>query len=115
MGNVRRRRHHGFAEPCSVPDRCWRVLDLWSLEDHHGCERHMHGRWQVHLMIPKKPFKKGIGPSIVPYYKVASGGGTTTLNPSDKNANITLSGGNLIATNSGAGNGSVRSISSYSS
>jgi hypothetical protein len=46
---------------------------------------------------------------------VGGGGGPTTLNPSDKNANIALSGGDLIATNSGAAAGSVRSIASYSS
>lgn len=35
--------------------------------------------------------------------------GTTTLNPSDKNSNITLSGGNLVATYNGSGvHGMVR-------
>jgi hypothetical protein len=45
-----------------------------------------------------------------------SGGGssTTTLNPSDKSATTTLSGGNLTATQA-TGYGGVRSISSYSS
>jgi hypothetical protein len=44
----------------------------------------------------------------------AGGGSTTTLNPSDKSATTTLSGGNLIATQA-TGYGGVRSISSYSS
>lgn len=45
----------------------------------------------------------------------AAGGAPTftTLNPSDKSANVTLSGGNLVATGTGAGN--VRSIASHSS
>lgn len=39
---------------------------------------------------------------------------TTTWNPSDKSSNITLSGGNLIATHSTTSVGGVRSTSSYS-
>ena len=48
--------------------------------------------------------------------KVASAA-TTTWNPSDKGPNITLSGGNLIATNVGVGgdNQAVRAIASTSS
>lgn len=38
---------------------------------------------------------------------------TTTLNPSDKAGTVTLSSGNLVMTNSGAGG--VRSVASYSS
>jgi hypothetical protein len=40
---------------------------------------------------------------------------TTTWNPADKNANITLSNGNLTATSSGASTTAVRSTSSFSS
>jgi hypothetical protein len=43
---------------------------------------------------------------------VAAGGATTTWNPSDKNAGISLSGGNLTATTTG--NQSVRSTTSHS-
>jgi hypothetical protein len=42
------------------------------------------------------------------------GCGTTTWHPSDKNANVTLSGANLIATASG-GAGGIRAIASHSS
>ena len=42
----------------------------------------------------------------------AGGGGYTTLNPSDKNALITLSGGNLVASTSTTGSGIARSIAS---
>jgi hypothetical protein len=41
------------------------------------------------------------------------GGSTTTLNPSDKNANVALSGGNLVLTASGQGG--ARSVASHSS
>jgi hypothetical protein len=41
-----------------------------------------------------------------------AGGGSATFNPADKSANITLSGGDLIAT-SGSANAAVRSIASH--
>lgn len=45
-----------------------------------------------------------------------SGGATATFNPSDKGANISLSGGDLIATNAVTGNrNGVRSTTSHSS
>ena len=40
---------------------------------------------------------------------------TTTWNPADKSANITLSGSDLIATNNGGGSGAVRAVTSASS
>src|SRR5262245_23838933 len=45
----------------------------------------------------------------------AAGGVTTTLNPSDKSANITLSNGDLTATTTVGSVSNVRSVASYSS
>lgn len=45
----------------------------------------------------------------------ASGAATTTFNPSDKAANISLDATNLIVTNAVASNANVRSIASHSS
>lgn len=46
--------------------------------------------------------------------KVASGGSTTTWNPADKNASITLSGGNLTASGTSASRAALRAIASHS-
>lgn len=45
---------------------------------------------------------------------VAAGGSTTTFNPADKGANVSLDATNLIVTNSVGTVGNVRSIASYS-
>lgn len=46
--------------------------------------------------------------------KAAGGGGTTTWNPSDKSVNITLSNGNLTASDGASGFNGVRGIASHS-
>lgn len=45
---------------------------------------------------------------------VSSGGGTTTFDPANKNASLTLSNGNLTVTQGGSSYTSVRSIASHS-
>lgn len=53
-------------------------------------------------MLIKKPFKKGVGSSSAPFYKAAAGGATTTWDPAKKDSGVSLSGGNLIATQNDA-------------
>jgi hypothetical protein len=50
-----------------------------------------------------------------PGLPVAAGGSAATLNPSDKGANATLSGGDLTVTNTVLGRANVRSTTSHSS
>lgn len=62
-----------------------------------------------------KPKKKFWMTGIAPYYAAAGGGGgATTWNPSDKDASISLSGGNLIASGSAASFKALRATASHS-
>lgn len=56
-----------------------------------------------------------MGPSIAPYYKAGGGGAAVTLDPANKGSAITLSGGNLTATNNAGTDASVKSTVSHAS